>query len=202
MQESGTYKTAADRKAQTVEIVLELATNQNPDAITTTAIAKKMGLSQAAVFRHFTKKEAIFEAVMEWVTERLLSQTNRAVKAAASPLVALEAMFMAHVDFVVEYPGVPRMLFAELQRGEKTAAKCMVQMLLHRYGKRVHRLLEEGKTCKEVDALIDTEAAATLFIGTLQGLIMQSMLAGDVRRMRNDAPKVFSIYRRGIGGRP
>jgi hypothetical protein len=66
----------------------------------------------------------------------------------------------------------------------------------------VHRLLEEGKTCKEVDALIDTEAAATLFIGTLQGLIMQSMLAGDVRRMRNDAPKVFSIYRRGIGGRP
>jgi len=202
MQESGTYKTAADRKAQTVEIVLELATNQNPDAITTTAIAKKMGLSQAAVFRHFTKKEAIFEAVMEWVTERLLSQTNRAVKAAASPLVALEAMFMAHVDFVVEYPGVPRMLFAELQRGEKTAAKCMVQMLLHRYGKRVHRLLEEWKTCKEVDALIDTEAAATLFIGTLQGLIMQSMLAGDVRRMRNDAPKVFSIYRRGIGGRP
>jgi AcrR family transcriptional regulator len=202
MQESGTYMTAADRKAQTVEIVLELATNQNPDAITTTAIAKKMGLSQAAVFRHFTKKEAIFEAVMEWVTERLLSQTNRAVKAAASPLVALEAMFMAHVDFVVEYPGVPRMLFAELQRGEKTAAKCMVQMLLHRYGKRVHRLLEEGKTCKEVDALIDTEAAATLFIGTLQGLIMQSMLAGDVRRMRNDAPKVFSIYRRGIGGRP
>lgn len=201
MQESGTYKTAADRKAQTVETVLELATNQNPDAITTTAIAQKMGLSQAAIFRHFPKKEAIFEAVMEWVTERLLSRVDQAVKAAPSPLDALEAMFMAHVCFVMEHPGVPRMLFGELQRAEKTTAKLMVQTLLRRYGERVHRLLEEGKTCKEVDALIDTDAAVTLFVGTLQGLIMQSMLAGDVRQIRNDAPKVFSIYRRGIGGK-
>ncbi|MCC6200386.1 MAG: TetR family transcriptional regulator, partial [Moraxellaceae bacterium] len=43
------------------------------------------------------------------------------------------------------------------------------------------------------------EAAATLFIGTIQGLVMQSLLMGDVARMRSDAPRVFAIYRRGIG---
>ena len=47
-------------------------------------------------------------------------------------------------------------------------------------------------------ALLDNEAAATLFIGTIQGLVMQSLLAGDVTRIRRDAPRVFDIYRRGI----
>ncbi len=42
------------------------------------------------------------------------------------------------------------------------------------------------------------DAAAVLFIGTIQGLVMQSLLAGKVSRIRRDAPAVFAIYRRGI----
>ena len=45
---------------------------------------------------------------------------------------------------------------------------------------------------------MDTQAAATLFIGTIQGLVMQSMLSGDIERIRADAPVVFAIYQRGI----
>ena len=43
---------------------------------------------------------------------------------------------------------------------------------------------------------------ATLFIGTIQGLVMQSMLSGDVERIRRDAPRVFAIYQRGIRRAP
>ena len=49
-----------------------------------------------------------------------------------------------------------------------------------------------------MSAALDIEAAATLFVGTLQGLIMQSMLAGDLLRIRRDAPRVFAIYLAGI----
>src|SRR5690554_4214463 len=115
-----------------------------------------------------------------------------------SPLAALEAMFMTHVAFVVEHPGVPRMMFGELQRAESTPAKRMAQTLIQRYAERLHVLLEQGKACGELSRNLDREAAATLFIGTVQGLVMQSMLAGDVARMLSDAPRVFAIYRRGI----
>lgn len=189
---------AKDRRAVTVEAVVELAAEQNPSDITTAAIAKRMGLTQGALFRHFQNKDAIIQAVMQWVAERLLLRTEKAVQAAPSPLAALEAMFMAHVEFVVEHPGVPRMLFGELQRAEQTAPKRMAQTLIRRYGERLHRLLEQGKACGELDAQLDMEASATLFIGTIQGLVMQSLLAGDVGRIRRDAPRVFAIYQRGI----
>ncbi|MCA1765324.1 MAG: TetR/AcrR family transcriptional regulator [Desulfobulbaceae bacterium] len=189
---------AEKRRVVTVEAVVDLAAERNPSEITTAAIAKHMGLSQGALFRHFTNKDAIMLAVMEWVAERLLARVDKAVRAIASPLAALEAMFMAHVEFVVEHPGVPRMLFGELQRAEETAPKRMVRTLIRRYGERLQNLIEEGISCGELDAGLDREAAATLFIGTIQGLVMQSLLAGDVNRIRGDAPRVFAIYQRGI----
>lgn len=106
---------------------------------------------------------------------------------------------MSHIEFVAEHPGVPRMMFGELQRAESTPAKRMVQTLIQRYGERLHRLIEKGKASGELSPSLDNEAAATLFIGTIQGLVMQSLLAGDVANIRRDAPRVFAIYRRGIG---
>jgi hypothetical protein len=55
-----------------------------------------------------------------------------------------------------------------------------------------------GRANGELSEAVDGKAAATLFIGTIQGLVMQSLIAGDVARMRRDAPGVFAIYRRGI----
>ena len=190
---------AEERRAATVEAVVELAAEQNPSDITTTAIAQRMGLTQGALFRHFPTKDAILESVMDWVAERLLARVDKAAASAASPIAALEAVFMAHIDFVAEHPGVPRMLFGELQRPGDTLPKKMVQALIRRYGERLQHLLEAGKTQGELHAQLDIEAASVSFIGSIQGLVMQSLLAGDVTRMRRDAVGVFAIYLRGIG---
>jgi len=189
---------ADERRAATVEAVVDLAAEQNPSDITTTAIAQRMGLTQGALFRQFPTKDAILQAVMSWVTERLLARVDKAAEGTTSPVAALEAVFMTHIDFVSEHPGVPRMLFGELQRPGETLPKRMVQTLIQHYGERLHRLLEAGKAQGELDAGLDVDAAAVLFIGTIQGLVMQSLLAGKVCRIRRDAPAVFAIYRRGI----
>lgn len=193
---------AEERRAVTVEAVIELAAEQNPSEITTTAIAQRMNLTQGALFRHFPSKDAIWQAVMEWVAERLLSRVDRAAEAAGTPLAALEAMFMTHIDFVAEHPGVPRMLFGELQRAGSTPAKRMAQTLISRYAERLRVCIEAGKSRGELAEEVDTAAAATLFIGTIQGLVMQSLITGGVERIRSDAAGAFAIYCRGIRKTP
>ncbi|EIK53202.1 TetR family transcriptional regulator [Stutzerimonas stutzeri TS44] len=198
MTERPRHLPAEERRAATVEAVVELAAAQNPSDITTNAIAKHMGLTQGALFRHFPSKDAILQAVMSWVAERLLARVDKAARDAASPLAALEAIFKTHIEFVCAHPGVPRMLFGELQRPGETLPKQVVQTLTDSYGQRLRRLLEAGKAQGELSAALDVDAAAVLFIGSIQGLVMQSLLAGDVARIGRDAPGVFAIYRRGI----
>ena len=198
MNEPTTRLPADERRAATVKAVIDLAAEQNPNDITTAAIANRMGLTQGAIFRHFPTKEAILQAVMMWVADRLLARVEMAAQGIASPTAALAAIFMAHIDFVASHPGVPRMIFGELQRAGETVPKSLVQTLVQRYGKLLHQLFDAGKAQGEIDIKLDNEAAGIMFIGSVQGLVMQSLLHGDANRMRRDAPRIFLIYKRGI----
>lgn len=184
---------AEERRDATVDAVVNLAAHQNPSNITTAAIAKQMNLTQGALFRHFSNKEAIWQAVMQWLSKRLLSRVNKAANNAADPLAALHAVFMTHIDFIVAHPGVPRMLFGELQRSENTPAKKLVHLMLKQYGLLIAGLIEDGKAQNLVAADIDSPAASVMFIGSIQGLVMQSMLGGDINLMQDRAEGVFRL---------
>jgi AcrR family transcriptional regulator len=190
---------AEERRELTVETVIALAAEQNPSDITTAAIARRMGLTQGALFRHFPNKDAILQAVMEWVSERLLTRVEEAAAGAPSPAAALEAVFMTHVEFVARHPGVPRMLFGELQRAGESAPKLLARTLVRGYGERLRQIIDAGKEEGSLDKTVETEAAVLLFIGSIQGLVMQSLLAGQIENLRRDARRVFALYRRAIG---
>lgn len=192
------HLSSEDRRAATVGAVIALAADHDPGEISTTAIAKHMGVTQGALFKHFPTKDAILEAVMTWVADRLLARVDSAASAMPTASQALEAMFLAHTSFVTEHPGVPRMMFGELQRAGSTAPKRMAATMLRQYAERLRFQLERGRARGEFAPQLDLEAAATLFVGTIQGLVMQALIAGDVQRISRDAPRVFAIYLRGI----
>ncbi|MDG4868592.1 TetR/AcrR family transcriptional regulator [Guyparkeria sp. 1SP6A2] len=192
------YLPAEERRDETARVVVDLAADQNPNGISTKAIAEKMGVTQGAIFRHFPNKEAIFAGVVQWVARRLMKRIDAAIRDIDSPIGKLEAMFHAHVGFVSEHPGVPRMIFGELQNPGDRLPKRLVRELVGRYGEKIAGLLEAGQERGEIDPGLDLEAAASLFIGTIQGLVMQSLIAGDSDLVRDRAPGAFEIYRRGI----
>ena len=103
------------RQREIVAAVLALARERGPDSITTQAIADRIGVTQGALFRHFPDKEAIWLAVFAWVREALGAVLDAAVAKADTPLAQLKQAFLAHVAFVAANPGVPRVLFHELQ---------------------------------------------------------------------------------------
>ena len=189
---------AEERKTVIVETVLALAAEGKPSDITTAAIAERMELTQGALFRHFSTKDAIWKAVLDWVGKKLFTRLELAAAEASSPLEAMECIFLAHMQFAAEHPGAPRLLFSEFQRTEASPVRNLVHSLLTKYNSRLVSLLEEGKKAGEVDLTLDSPCAAALFIGAIQGLVLQSQLEEDNHDVLLKAPEVFSIYRRGV----
>ena len=189
-----------ERQAEIVEAALRLASESSPALITTGDIAAAIGVTQGAVFKHFPTKDAIWLAAMRWVRETLLLQNlQAAADQSATPLDALAAMFRAHVEFVIAHPGVPRFIFHELQQPADSAAKLEVRGVLQGYRKLLLGQLAESIDQRQVSPDLDPEAAATSFIGLVQGLVMQSMLTGKPAAMRQQAAAIFVLYRRGLG---
>lgn len=188
---------AGERRAATVEAVIALAASTNPAEITTARIAAQMGVTQGALFRHFADKQAVWEAVMDWTAETLMARID-AIEG-ATPVDRLRAIFSAHIDFVVEYAGVPRILFGELQRDGDAPGKARVRALMAGYRGRVTGVLDLAREQGQIDAQTNIAASATLFLGMVQGLVMQAMAAEDFAAMRSTSPAVFDLYLKGLG---
>ena len=192
------------RQASLVEAALLLAAHCNPSDITTGELAKAVGITQGAVFRHFASKEALWLAVLEWASDTLMAELQTAgdttsnKEAPGNSLAALQAVFIAHINFVIAYPAVPRIVFQELQHAEDTPRKACVRGLMQRYRQLVAALLFEAKTQNLLAPDTDLQAAAVLFVGSVQGLVMQSLTSGQLGGIAAQAPSVFAIYLRGL----
>ena len=191
-------KLSADaRRAATVETVIGLAAATNPADITTAQIAAQMDVTQGALFRHFADKQAIWAAVMDWTAATLLARFDAV--SGVTPIERLRAMFATHIDFVVTHPGVPRILFGELQRDGDAQGKMCVRALMAAYRERVTNLLTEAKTRSLVAERVDISAASTMFLGMVQGLVMQAMAASDFTTMPAVSGRLFDLYLDGLG---
>ena len=165
-------------------------------------IANELGVTQGALFRHFPNKESIWLAAIDWVENELLGRLELAANQAADPMDGLRRVFLAHVGFVVALPGVPRLIFNELQQPADSTIKAAVRKLLERYRQLIHRLMDAAIDGGEIDRGINVSAAATLFIGSIQGLVMQSMLADNVQTMPASAEQVFPLFLRSLKAMP
>ena len=192
------------RQAGLVEAALLLAAQRSPADITTADLARAVGITQGAVFRHFASKEAVWLAALDWTAATLMSRLQAAADAELaaaqndSPLAALRAVFIAHVDFMVAHPGVPRVVFQELQHAQDTALKLRVRGLLQQYRMLLAGLLQRAQAQGLLAPGTDLAAATVLFVGSVQGLLMQALISGDVGAMAGQAPGVFAIYLRGL----
>jgi AcrR family transcriptional regulator len=190
-----------DRQAALMAAALQLAAKKSPAQITTGELAVAVGITQGAVFKHFESKEAIWLTVMQWVHAELMMRLQAAAQAhldQGEALGAMRAVFMAHVQFVQAQPGVPRLVFQELQHPQPSPLKASVQQLMVNYRQLVHGLLLKAKANQQLAQTVDLSAATVLFVGAIQGLVMQALMAGHLSDVGAQAAAVYDIYEQGL----
>lgn len=194
---------ADERREEIIRVTLELAAKQGVDDVTTQDMAQAMGVTQGAVFRHFLSKDAIWLAVMQWVRDRLMGVLGRAVEQGRDPLDALQRMFFAQIDFIASHPAIPRVLMSEHLHGRSAALRRLVTEIMLGYEAKIAGLLADAQTQGLARADLDVHAAATLYIGMIQGLVLQtSILRGQstltARTLTAEAARTFPVFMQAV----
>jgi len=191
-----------ERQGEIIRVAIELAAEKGVDSVTTQNMADAMKLTQGAIFRHFATKDDIWVAVMQWIRERLMKTLNKAAADATDPLDAIQRMFLAHITFISKHPAIPRLLFSELLHKKNSKLRQLIQEIISGYEAKIAGLLETAKSQSMVSADLDSKSAAVLYIGMIQGLVMQKSIFGEKRSMLQEAEKTFPIFLHGIKKHP
>jgi len=192
----------AERRQEIIAVVLELARNSSPEGITTQAIADRVGITHGALFKHFPDKQALWIAVFEWVKEQLGQAIRQGLQGEGDALTRLRQVFLAHVGFVVRHPGAPRILFYELQQTKDSPFQQRARNTLGAYRQRLCELFKEASQNGQLSPVLDVEMAVVLFIGTIQGLVMQSAVFRNEAEMLAAANRIFPLLLDGFRGLP
>ena len=179
-------------------MTLALAAKQGVDDVTTQDMAQAMGVTQGAVFRHFPSKDAIWLAVMQWVRDRLMDVLGRAAAQGRDPLDALQRMFFAHIEFIAGHPAIPRVLMSEHLHGRNTALRQLVTEIMLGYEAKIAGLLGDAQARGLARAGLDPHAAATLYIGMIQGLVLQTSILRGQRTLAEQARRTFPVFMEAI----
>ncbi|BBE51756.1 Nucleoid occlusion factor SlmA [Ferriphaselus amnicola] len=190
-----------ERQSEIIRVAVELAAKKGVDSVTTQDMADAMNVTQGAIFKHFSTKDDIWFGVMNWIRDRLMSVLEKAAAEATDPLNAIERMFFAHILFINKHPAIPRLLFSEMLHKKNSKLRALIQTIISGYETKIATLLEVAKEQGLVSDELDSQHAAVLYIGMIQGLVMQVTIFNDKRSLFDEARKTFPIFLHGIKAR-
>lgn len=192
-------KSAEERKSEIVEATLRLADKLGPDRLSTTEIAKAVGVTQAAIFRHFPTKPDLWEAVAARIAEKLQRRWLAVEDESASPPGKLQALVAAQLTAVQATPAIPAILFSHELHTENARLRKFFYAVVERLHGLVLRILEDGQRSGHFRRDLDPSDAAFLAIGLVQGLVLRWSLSGRSFDLAEEGRRLFSILLAGFG---
>jgi TetR/AcrR family transcriptional regulator len=126
---------------QTLAAMLEAPSNEK---ITTAALAARIGVSEAALYRHFASKAQMFEGLIEFIEQTLFGLINQIVANEPGGVLQARAIALTLLNFSAKNPGMTRVLTCESLVGEHERLTERVNQLLERVEASLKQCLRVG----------------------------------------------------------
>ena len=189
------------RREQIRQATFNIIANQGVKGLTISAIAGKVGVSEANLYRHFKNKKDILADAVESIGEGLL-QNLRSVSNAKmkDPLKQLKKLFKLHLEYIEANEGIPHLVFSEeLHKGNPDLRNKLLNAI-NTYAQEIELLIKQGQEDGTINKGIDTHAVSFTIIGMIQISTMvwslnkfSSSLVLDGMRLWNNFEKCMAI---------
>jgi len=146
----------------------------NPGArITTAALAKEVGVSEAALYRHFPSKARMFEGLIGFIEDTIFTRVTMITKSDADGIRQCEQILTLLLAFVQKNPGMARILTGDALSGETDRLRTRVNQFFERLETQIKQVLREAEAREGLRTQITPGASANLLMAAAEGRIRQ-----------------------------
>jgi AcrR family transcriptional regulator len=194
-------RSTAIRKQQIIDAARKLIIKKGSEHLTVRAMAKEVGLTEAAIYRHFKSKREILSFLMNHIMDTMLHDVERTAIENSPSLDTIDQVLKLHLSEIEQRKGMSFQIIAEIiSLGDKKLNKDVYEKL-NVYIDRLKHLLSEGVRSGSVKEDIDLGASALLLFGMIQGLANIWALSGYSFDLSEKYEALWAIYRQAIKSR-
>ena len=188
------------RKPEILQALAHMLEANPGGKITTAKLAQEVGLSEAALYRHFPSKAKMIEGLIEFTEETLFTRMNGIAKENRSHESKCHDILLLLLTFIERNPGFARLFVGDALQGETERLRARMRQLLDRIETQLRQLMRE--LVLETDPLPGNQPAvlAKVLMALAEGQIAQFVRSDFKQSLTAEWADQWLVIRRGVFG--
>ena len=170
------------RRQQILETLAQELERTPGERITTAGLARAVGVSEAALYRHFPSKARMFEGLIEFIEDAVFGLTNQILERDKTVLGRCERLMSLLLGFADRNPGLCRLLAGDVLVGETERLRQRINQFYERLETQFKQILREGELAGQLPPDRPVAPLANLLLAVVEGRVDQFVRSGFRRR--------------------
>ncbi len=165
------YETHSVRQQQIINAARKIIVTSGSEHVTIKRLASEVGISEAAIYRHFNEKRDVLLVLADDIGETLLDDIRYTREKGSSVLDRLDKILNKHISAIEQRRGVSFQIIAEIISMGDKELNARVAAIVDRYIAQLTSIFEEAINNGELQSDLNANAVASMVFGLTQGLV-------------------------------
>lgn len=183
------------RKEEIIQAALDVVGEKGVRALTIAAIASSAGMSEANVYRHFSSKYEIFEALADFISSAVMGTAATIAGGSRKPLEKLETIFFSHIAIIDNHPGIPRFVFSDDVHLTHPKLSEAFALRIGRYVETIAGIIAAGIEEGQLKRGLSPHETALTLLGMIQFTALRWAMSNASFEIRPEAEKLWKNFR-------
>ncbi len=189
-------ETTEIRQEQIKRAVLDIIFKDGLDQLSTRNLAKRVGITEGAIFRHFKSKRDIMLGIMQDVKSDLIGELRHIALGAEGSEKRLFTFLCRHVKYLLENKGITILLFSEAAHMNDKELKDNLHEILSEQKSLISKIIKDGMAEGLWNKKLDGDDIATIYMGIPITLNIELILNPDKFNINNFCKRMFILMQR------
>ena len=181
------------RQEQIKQAVLDIIYTDGLKNLSTHNLAKRIGMSEGSIFRHFPTKQAIILSIIDDVQNDFIGQLREVSTTGEEPEIRLRKFICATIEYLVANKGITMLLFSEASHNNDASMKSSLQQIFNNQKKLVSKIFLDGIAAGKWDESVPVENLAMLYMGIPVSLNIELILSGGEFHVDNFCNRMMQL---------
>ena len=188
-----------ERRQLILEVLARMLQETQGEHITTAQLARAVGVSEAALYRHFPSKAKMFEGLLEFIEETLFTRINRILAEESRAEARIQSILFLVLGFADKNPGMARLLYGDVLVGETERLRQRVVQIYERIETQLKQILREAEVNENLRVPVGDVAVLLLAIaeGSITRFVRSEFHSSPVAGWERQ----WEMIRRGVFGK-
>ena len=187
-----------NRKQQILEI-LALQLEENPGTrITTASLARAVGVSEAALYRHFASKAKMFEALIDFSEDAVFGLITSILEQEKDAIVRCEKIVQVLLGFSERNPGITRILAGDALVGENERLRARALQFFERLETQFRQILREANLDDSARLIGTIDSGANQILTLVEGKMNQFIRTSFNKKPTEHYQEQWQVLQRGL----